>query len=53
MVGVGQGLLPGLGRRQLLAVAADHFGEHAERVLGSALRGHRPECPAAWAVRRS
>jgi len=32
MVVVGQGLLPGLGYRQLLAVAAEHFGEHANRV---------------------
>ena len=32
MVGVGQGLVPGLGGRQLLAVAVQHAGQHGERL---------------------
>ena len=41
MVGVGQGLLPGLGRGQLLAVPLQHVGQHAERVPGPGGLGGR------------
>jgi len=34
VVDVGRGLLPSLGRRLLLGVAAQDLGEHAKRVLG-------------------
>jgi len=34
VVGVGEGLLPGLGGRQLLAVPAQDLGQDACRVLG-------------------
>ena len=33
MVGVGQGALPGLGRRQLLAVPVQDLGQHAYRIF--------------------
>ena len=41
MVGVRQGLLPGLGCRLLLAVSVQDLGEHAERILGVTGRAGR------------
>ena len=52
MVGVGQGLLPGLGGRLLLAVAVQHLGQHGERVAVLAV-GAAGRRPAGWAARRS
>jgi hypothetical protein len=34
MIGVGQGLLPGLGRGQLLAIPLQHTGQHAQPIPG-------------------
>ena len=43
VIGVGQGMLPGLGRGGLLAVAVQHAGQHGERVAGAG--------PPRWRVR--
>lgn len=39
MVSVGQGLLPSLGRGQLLAITVQHPGQRCQRVPGSGRRG--------------
>ena len=39
VVGVGQGLLPGLGRGLLLAISVQHSGQHSQRVPGLGRRG--------------
>ena len=39
VIGVGQGMLPGLGRGGLLAVSVQHAGQHGERVAGLGRRG--------------
>ena len=53
VVGVGQGLLLGLGGGQLLAVALQHVGQHAERVAGPGRRACPGGSPPRPAVRRS
>ena len=39
VIGVGQGMPPGLGRGQLLAISVQHNGQHSQRVLGPGRRG--------------
>ena len=50
VVGVGQGLLPGLGRGQLLAVPLQDIGQHASAslVAGGCRRPGRVRRPARW-----
>ena len=51
VVGVGEVAEPGLGRRQFLAVASDHLGQHAERLLPCLCCGVRGRGGLAVAVR--
>ena len=52
MVGAGQGLLPGLDRGPLLAVAAQDLGKHAERApVAAGAAAWAGAC--AWVVRWS
>ena len=44
VVRIGQGVLPSLGRGQLLAVSVQHPGQHGERVSGASHRDARLGC---------
>ena len=47
MISVGQSLLPGLGRGELLAISVQHSGQHSERVpVGAAAVAGWPCVPA-------
>jgi len=52
VVGVGQGLIAGLGGRDLLAVVAEHGGQHAERRARRGRLGGRGGLPGPFGIDR-